>query len=51
MGYEAEPIFQTLGRWAARSPRHDPTRPFSAASLFLSFRTMFDPARAAGRTP
>lgn len=49
-GYEAEPIFQTLGRWAARSPGHDPTLPFSAASLFLSFRTMFDPERAAGLT-
>ena len=47
-GYEAEPIFQALGRWAARSPHHDPTLPFSAASLILSLRTMFDPARAAG---
>jgi DNA-binding HxlR family transcriptional regulator len=45
-GAEAEPIFQSLGRWAARSPLHDPTLPFSASSLFLSFRTMFDPARA-----
>lgn len=45
-GYEAESIFQTLGRWAARSPGHDPTLPFSAASLFLSFRTMFDAGRA-----
>ena len=45
-GYETEPIFQTLGRWAARSPGHDPTLPFSAASLLLSFRTMFDARRA-----
>src|ERR687890_321469 len=45
-GYESEPIFQVLGRWAARSPQHDPTLPLSAVSLFLSFRTMFDPARA-----
>ncbi len=45
-GYESEPIFQTLGRWAARSPLHDPTLPFSAVSLFLSFRTMFDAQRA-----
>ena len=37
-----------LGRWAAMSPDHDPTLPLSAASLGLSFRTMFDPARAAG---
>jgi DNA-binding HxlR family transcriptional regulator len=47
-GYESEPIFQVLGRWAARSPQHDPTLPLSPVSLFLSFRTMFDPARAAG---
>src|SRR3954447_13419390 len=47
-GYESEPIFQTLGRWAARSPTHDPTLPLSAVSLMLSFRTMFDPTRADG---
>lgn len=45
-GYETEPIFQTLGRWAARSPSHDPTMPLSAASLMLSFRTMLDGKRA-----
>jgi DNA-binding HxlR family transcriptional regulator len=39
-GYEAAPIFQVLGRWAVRSPYHDPTRPFSAVSLMLSLRTM-----------
>ncbi len=47
-GYESEPIFQTLGRWAARSPAHDPRLPLSAASLLLSFRTMIDPQRARG---
>ncbi len=46
-GYEAGPIFQALGRWAVRSPRHDKTRPFSAVSLMLSLRTMFN-AEAAG---
>ena len=45
-GMEAEPIVQALGRWAARSPAHDPTLPLSGTSLMLSFRTMFDPARA-----
>jgi DNA-binding HxlR family transcriptional regulator len=45
-GYESEPIFQTLGRWAARSPGHDPSLPLSAVSLMLSFRTMFDAGRA-----
>src|SRR5215203_2502461 len=47
-GYESEPIFQALGRWAARSPQHDPTLPFSTASFLLSLRTMLDPERAKG---
>jgi DNA-binding HxlR family transcriptional regulator len=47
-GYEAEPIVQVLGRWAARSPDHDPTLPLSPVSLMLSFRTMFDAERARG---
>jgi DNA-binding HxlR family transcriptional regulator len=45
-GLEAEAIVQALGRWAARSPRHDPTLPISGVSILLSFRTMFDPAKA-----
>ena len=45
-GYESEPIFQTLGRWAARSPTHDGSLPLSAASLLMSFRTMLAPDRA-----
>ena len=45
-GLEAEPIFQALGRWAARSPAHDPALPLSAVSLMLSFRTMFDGRQA-----
>ena len=45
-GYEAEPIVQSLGRWATRSPGHDPTLPLSGTSLMLSFRTMFDAERA-----
>ena len=47
-GYESEPIFQTLGRWAARSPEHDPSLPLSPVSLFLSFRTMLEARRARG---
>jgi DNA-binding HxlR family transcriptional regulator len=46
-GYEAAPIFQVLGRWAVRSPYHDPTKPFSPVSLMLSLRTMLS-AEAAG---
>ena len=47
-GLEAEPIVQALGRWAARSPRHDPTLPISGVSILLSMRTMIDKARASG---
>src|SRR4051812_20532279 len=47
-GYEAEPIVKTLGRWATRSPAHDPTMPLSATSLMLSFRTMGDRVRMRG---
>jgi DNA-binding HxlR family transcriptional regulator len=47
-GRESEPVFMALGRWAARSPAHDPTLPLSAASLLLSLRTMLDPAKAEG---
>ena len=45
-GLEAEPIVQALGRWAARSPRHDPTLPISGVSILLSFRTLIDQDRA-----
>jgi DNA-binding HxlR family transcriptional regulator len=47
-GYEAGPIFQAMGRWAVKSPAHDPSRPFSAVSLMLSFRTMIDLGRTQG---
>ena len=47
-GLEAEPIVQALGRWAARSPRHDPTLPISGVSILLSFRTMISEKRAKG---
>jgi DNA-binding HxlR family transcriptional regulator len=44
-GYEAEPITSAMGRWAARSPSHDPSRRISGVSLLLSFRTMLDVGR------
>lgn len=47
-GLEAEPIVQALGRWAARSPQHDPTLPISGVSILLSFRTMIDEKKAKG---
>lgn len=45
-GYATEPLIQELGRWAAKSPLHDPTLPLSPASFMLSLRTMLDPAKA-----
>ncbi len=45
-GYMAEPVIQELGRWAARSVRHDPTLPLSPVSLMMSLRTMIDRVRA-----
>lgn len=47
-GLEAEPIIREMGRWAARSPLHDPSLPLSAVSMMLSFRTMFIADRAGG---
>ena len=47
-GYESEVPLAALGRWAVRSPLHDPRLPLSGASLMMSFRTMIDPERAKG---
>lgn len=47
-GYESEPIFQEMGRWAVRSHGHDPSLPLSPASLMMSLRTMLAADRAAG---
>jgi DNA-binding HxlR family transcriptional regulator len=47
-GYEAEVVLQELGRWATRSPLHDPTLPLSSASIIMSFRTMYSRERAKG---
>ncbi len=46
-GYESEKAIQELGRWAVRSPSHDPALPLSAASLMLSARTMYAGGMAA----
>ena len=47
-GLEAEPILLTLGKWATRSPLHDPTLPFSPVALMLSFRAKFEAVKAKG---
>ena len=43
---EAAPLIGRLGKWAARSPAHDPTLPLSHASIMMSMQVMIDPARA-----
>lgn len=47
-GYGLAPVITELGRWAVRSPSHDPSMPISATALMLSFRAMFAPERADG---
>ena len=46
-GREAEVTIREMGRWAARSPRHDPMAFMSTASAMTSLRSLIDPARAA----
>jgi DNA-binding HxlR family transcriptional regulator len=48
-GYESETAIKELGRWAVRSPKHDPGLPLSAASLMMSFRTMYAADRVTDR--
>ena len=45
-GLEAAPVIRALGRWAVRSPKHDPGLFVSAVSIMMSMQTMFDPHRA-----
>jgi DNA-binding HxlR family transcriptional regulator len=45
---EARPLMGQLGKWAARSPLHDPTLPISHVSAMLSLETMIDAERAGG---
>jgi DNA-binding HxlR family transcriptional regulator len=46
-GREAAPLMRDLGRWAARSPRHDRSLFMSAASAMMSLQALIDPKRAA----
>src|SRR5215208_3341760 len=47
-GLEAVPVIASLGKWAARSPCHDPTLPMSHVSLLMSLQTLLSPALADG---
>lgn len=45
-GLEAAPVMRSLGRWAVRSPGHDPGQFVSRVSIMMSLQTMFDARRA-----
>src|SRR5437660_5441252 len=47
-GLEATPVIASLGKWAARSPQHDPTLPMSHVSVMMSLQTLLSPVRARG---
>jgi DNA-binding HxlR family transcriptional regulator len=47
-GLEVVPLIASLGRWAARSPWHNPALRMSHVSVVMSFQTLISPERAAG---
>ena len=47
-GLEAVPVIASLGKWAARSPCHDPNQPMSHVSLIMSLQTLLSPVLAEG---
>ena len=47
-GLEATPIIASLGKWAARSPMHNPNLPMSHVSVMMSLQTLLSPERAKG---
>lgn len=48
-GREAEVAIREMGRWAARSPRHNPLAFMSTASAMISLRTLIVPDRIAAQ--
>ena len=47
-GLEVVPLIASLGRWAARSPWHNPTLRMSHVSVIMSFQTLISAERAEG---
>jgi DNA-binding HxlR family transcriptional regulator len=47
-GLEAVPLIAHLGRWAARSPWHDPALQMSHVSVIMSLQTLISPELANG---
>jgi len=47
-GLEAVPTIAALGRWAARSPLHNPAQRMSHVSVIMSLQTLLSPRLAEG---
>jgi DNA-binding HxlR family transcriptional regulator len=47
-GLEVVPLIGSLGRWAARSPWHNPNQPMSHVSVIMSLQTLLSPSLADG---
>ena len=47
-GREVAPVIGALGKWAARSPLHNPTLPMSHVSVMMSLQTLLSPELARG---
>jgi DNA-binding HxlR family transcriptional regulator len=47
-GLEVVPLIASLGRWAARSPWHDPKLQMSHVSVMMSLQTLISPALVDG---
>ncbi len=47
-GLEVIPVIASLGRWAARSPMHNPAQRMSHVSLVMSLQTLISPEGAQG---
>lgn len=47
-GLEVVPLIASLGRWAARSPWHNPTLRMSHVSVIMSLQTLMSPELAKG---
>src|SRR3954470_21803556 len=47
-GLEAVPLIASLGKWAARSPLHNPTLRMSHVSVVMSLQTLISPELARG---
>ena len=47
-GLEVAPLIGAMGKWAARSPLHNPNQPMSHVSVMMSLQPLYSPDRARG---